>query len=298
MILEHEGIDLLLQEPHVCGEGEHVLDRAVVEIEAEPHESPFRCRDERSLPRARVLEEVLSLDHRTQGGCGLVEERVGDLRIDGAGTSDDGRVRLREARNRSGAELGAAEERETRSAAEDGLRLGAHASARLSVAAEGEDAVDTARGPVPEGYLREHVEAEEQRELDLGGEERRELQQSRMAGGLAVEDVAGGRERQRTGLRDCGGGSANVGFVELERGGELDQRGRRVPGGGEIVSDLGVGAPFANAAGARENTLERRADVLRTALEEVVVNAFEPFGRAGDTGTIRLERPRERERSS
>src|SRR5436190_20420422 len=76
VVLEDERIDLLLQEADVCGEREHVLDRSVVEIEPEPHEPALGGRDERSLSRARVLEQMLALDDGAERRGGLGEERV------------------------------------------------------------------------------------------------------------------------------------------------------------------------------------------------------------------------------
>ena len=45
MALEHERIDLVAQRPGLLAEDEHVLHRAVVEVEAEPREAGLgRCR--------------------------------------------------------------------------------------------------------------------------------------------------------------------------------------------------------------------------------------------------------------
>ena len=79
VVLEDERVDLLLEEPDVGGEREDVLDRAVVEVEAEAHEPALGRRDERALAARRVLEEVLALDHRAQCGSRLGEVRVGDV---------------------------------------------------------------------------------------------------------------------------------------------------------------------------------------------------------------------------
>ena len=53
VVLEDERIHLLLQQLHVGGERQHVLDGAVVEIEAETHQPAFGGGDERSVLRSR-----------------------------------------------------------------------------------------------------------------------------------------------------------------------------------------------------------------------------------------------------
>ncbi len=54
VVVEDEGVDLLLQELDVGCQGEDVLDRPVVQVEAEPHQPPFGRCDERALARRRV----------------------------------------------------------------------------------------------------------------------------------------------------------------------------------------------------------------------------------------------------
>ena len=49
IVLEDEGIDLLLEELDVGGERQDVLDRPVVEVEAEAHEPALRRCDQRAL---------------------------------------------------------------------------------------------------------------------------------------------------------------------------------------------------------------------------------------------------------
>ena len=114
--LEDEGIDLLLEEPHVGGEREDVLDGAVVEIEAEAHQPPLGGADERALALDGVLEELLALDDRAERRGDLRQKRVRDLRIDRAEPAHDGRIWLAEAVHGRRAECGAAEEREPRAA--------------------------------------------------------------------------------------------------------------------------------------------------------------------------------------
>ena len=67
MRLEHERIHLVAQLARLVGEREDVLDRAVVEIEPEPHQ-PFlgEC-DERALAMRVAFEQELALQHRAEG---------------------------------------------------------------------------------------------------------------------------------------------------------------------------------------------------------------------------------------
>ena len=62
VVLEDERVHLLLQELDVGGQREHVLDRPVVEIEAETHQPALGRRDQRALAARRVLEQALALD--------------------------------------------------------------------------------------------------------------------------------------------------------------------------------------------------------------------------------------------
>ena len=89
--LEHERIDLLLEQADVGAECEHVLDGAVVEVEPESHQPPLAGSEERLLARRRVLEQLLALDHGPERGRRLGEERVRDLRPDRRDAADDAR---------------------------------------------------------------------------------------------------------------------------------------------------------------------------------------------------------------
>jgi hypothetical protein len=112
LILQNERVHLLLEETNVGGERENVLDRPVVEIEPETHQTTLRCRHERPLARARVLEEMLSLDDRAHVRGSLGEKRVCDVELDRSTSADDRRVRLSEAYDRGRSQLRATEEGE------------------------------------------------------------------------------------------------------------------------------------------------------------------------------------------
>ena len=135
------------------------------------------------------------------------------------------------------------------------------------------------RGLLPERDLGEHVEPEEERELDLGREEWGKLEQAQMTGCLPVEDVASGGEGECACLCDRRRCSANVRLVELERGGQLDERRGCVPGGREIIAHVGLTATFPDSARTLEDTVESGADVVGAPLEEVRVQALEPLRR-------------------
>ena len=150
IVLEHERVDLLLQQPDVAGKREDVLDRPVVEVEAEPHEPALGGRDERPLAARRVLEEVLALDDGAQRGALSLQVRVRDALLDRADAPDDGRVRLAEAEHRRRPKLRASEERQPRAP-----RSVAFASARVRRLGRpsppsDDDAVEPARRAYPE----------------------------------------------------------------------------------------------------------------------------------------------------
>src|SRR6188472_846602 len=71
VVLEDERIYLLLEKLHVGGEGEDVLDRPVVEVEAQAHQAALGRRDQCSLPARGVLEQALAFDDRAERGGGL-----------------------------------------------------------------------------------------------------------------------------------------------------------------------------------------------------------------------------------
>ena len=62
MLAAEEWIDVVAQAAQIGGRGEHVLDRAVVEVEAEPHQTPLAARDERALALGAAVEQVGALE--------------------------------------------------------------------------------------------------------------------------------------------------------------------------------------------------------------------------------------------
>ncbi len=246
VLLEHERIDLLLQEPNVRREREHVLDRAVVQVEPEPHEAPLGGADEHALAIGRVLEQLLALDDGAQAGRGFGEERVRDLRFHRAEPADDSRIAARRSGARRRSEGWSPQERKAGTAAEDGLRLCAHAAARLAGATEGEHALEPTGGALPERDLGEDVEPEHEVELRLRRQERRELEKPGTACCLTEEDDSGGGEGEGARLGNSRGGTADVGLVQLEGGCELDHCCRCVEDRRKVVACLAVPAPVAD----------------------------------------------------
>ncbi len=115
---------------------------------------------------------------------------------------------------------------------------------------------------------------------------------------LAEEDVPSGGQGQRAGLGDGRAGTAHVGVVELERGTQLDDRGRCVPDGREAVADLVVGVARVNASRVGQHGLEHGPDLVRAAFEEVGVQALEPRLGPAIGGTLRGQRAGEGYRPS
>ena len=169
------------------------------------------------------------------------------------------------------------EEREARTAAQDGLRLGANTTARLAGATEREDALETSGSAPPERDLGEDVEPDQEVELRLGRQERWELEEPRIACRLAEEDDPSGGEGEGARFGDGRSGTADVGLVQLEGRSELDDRARGVEDRGEVVARLAVAASVPNQPRTREQRVERRLDLVGAAFEEVRVQTLEPL---------------------
>ena len=165
-------------------------------------------------------------------------------------------------------------------------------------AAERDDALEPRRGSSPERDVDENVETEEEAELQLDRDERRELEQPRVSDDLAEEDISCGGQRQRAGLGDSRARTAHVSFVELEGGTQLDDGSRRVPDRRETVTDLVVGVARVNPARVAQDGLENRSDLVRATLEEIGVQALESRLGPAIGGTLRGQRAGEGYRPS
>ena len=286
VVLEDERVHLLLQELDVGGQREDVLDRPVVEVEAEAHQPALGRRDERALAARRVLEQTLALDDGAERRGGLAEVRVGD-----ASARPIRRVRrLRRTPRRSAAPAPARSCEPPSSDSRERPRSVAFASARTRrLGRASPPSVTMQSSPadvrVQSDHVAQHVEAEQEAELQLDRHERRKLEQPRASDHLTEEDVASGRQRQRACFGDGRARAADVGLVELERGAQLDDRGGRVPDRRETVADLVVGVAGVDAPRVGENGLEHRPDLVRAAFEEVRVQTLEPRLGAAVGGT-------------
>ena len=172
-LLEDERIHLPLEQLDVGRQRQHVLDRSVVEIEAEAHQPSLGRRGERALAVRRVLEQELALDDRAERSRGLAQVGVCDALLHGP----DAVRRPRHTPRRTGApeQTGAASRRGATGASgreaspspprvRDGW-VGRRLRARRWI--------EPARRPDPERRVREHVEPEEKSELELDRHERR-----------------------------------------------------------------------------------------------------------------------------
>ena len=101
--VEDEGVDLLAEVRDVGAEREHVLDRAVVQVEADAHEPLLAGGDERLLPVGRPLEQELALEDRGERRGRHREVRV--ARPSARGARDDDGARRRESPNERGASV-------------------------------------------------------------------------------------------------------------------------------------------------------------------------------------------------
>ena len=72
-----EGYDVVAQAPQIGGGRQDVLDRPVVEVEAEPHQPPLAAGDERALALGAAIEQVGALEQGGEGARGLRQERAG-----------------------------------------------------------------------------------------------------------------------------------------------------------------------------------------------------------------------------
>ncbi len=78
--VEDEGVHLVAQERDLRAEREDVLDGAVVEVEADPHEALLARADEHLLALRGALEQELALEDRRERGAGRGEVGVGPRR--------------------------------------------------------------------------------------------------------------------------------------------------------------------------------------------------------------------------
>ena len=199
-LLEHERVDLLLQEADVGSEREDVLDRAVVEVEAEAHQATLGGRDERAVALALDCSSRCS-----RSTTGPIEVAASARNASATSVSTDPPRPTSAAYGSPKRRTGAARSSTLRGGRGETCR-GARPSPRRVPAGSGRPrsppraGIPAVDGPAPDRDLGQHVEAEEEPELDLEREERWELEESRVADRLVKNRV----------YRAAGSGSAQV----------------------------------------------------------------------------------------
>ena len=163
--LEDERVEIALQLAYLAGEREHVLHRAVVEVEGEPGEPPLRGGDERVLALLVALEQELPLEDRLERAGGGGEEG-GRLRAVGdGGPPDESRRRAAGSGRRARSGRPTVRRCAASSGREDGPHLAAGLAADLA-RAEVDEALGLAGGAAaPERRLVEDAEVDEQPKL-------------------------------------------------------------------------------------------------------------------------------------
>ena len=155
MAVEDEGVHLLAEVRDVCAEREHVLDRSVVQVEADAHEALLAGADERLLALGGALEEQFALEDRGERGCGERQEGVGPRDRLRYACDDDG-AGGREAADQRGAERPAAEQRQPASSKRS-AGGGARAPARCAFP-DRDERLDRAVFDLPERRLARDAE--------------------------------------------------------------------------------------------------------------------------------------------
>ena len=234
--LEDEGVDLVAQERHLGAEREDVLDGAVVQVEADPHQPLLAGADESLLALRRALEQELALEDRGERRAGRREVGVGASdRLDHAG--DDRSARRAEAADEARTKRLRAEQAQRRAPTQRCLRGRAGATAARSVP-ERQHHVDVASVGPPERRLGRDAELEQEPQLDLAGDERRQLEQDRARADVAMEVEARGVQRLAPHLGERLDGDLHVGRVELALGGEGHDDACDVGADGEPVGGI------------------------------------------------------------
>ena len=289
--VEDERVDLVAQERDLRAEGEDVLDRAVVEVEADPHEALLARADEHLLALRGALEQELALEDRRERGAGRGEVGVGPAdRLEDAGDDrGDGRP---EAADEPGAQRPRPEQAQGRAAPERRLRGRTRTSAARAVP-QRQERLDVAAVLPPEGGLRGDPELEQEPELDLGRDERRELVQDRARADRPVEVEARGVEGLAADLRQRLDRDLDVGGVELALGRERDDDAPDVGAGGEPVGRLGLAGALERDERPAVGRAQEQVDARIRLAQQQMVRGLEPRGtarRCRERRTVRRRR--------
>ena len=286
MRVENERVDLLAQVGDVCAEGEDVLDRAVVQIEADTHQPLLAGRDEDVLPLGGALEQQLALEDRGEGRRSDREEGVGtrDGLRDAGDDDGTGRGKAPDERRAEGA----ASEQGQAAATESRPRRRAR-SAALRAVPDRDHWLDRLLD-LPERCLARHAEQHEEAQLDLAGGGGRQLDEKRARAGHAVEVVRRRLDGLAARLSERLDGNLRVRGVELSFRGEPDH-----DVGGVHARRDAVGRIVRTAACERDlrgavGGLEEPVDAWLGVDEQRAVRSLEP-GRAPGGGQDELRAP-------
>ena len=275
--LEDEGVDLVAQQRDLRAEGEDVLDGAVVEVEADPHEALLARADEHLLALRGALEQELALEDRRERGAGRGEVGVGpaDGLEDAGDDRGDGRP---EAPDEPGAERPRPEQAQGRAATERRLRGRTRTPAARAVP----PSVRSGSMLPPSCRQREASVAipswRQEPELDLGRDERRELVQDRAGADRPVEVEPRGVEGLAADLRQRLDRDLDVGGVELALGGERDDDAPDVGAGGEPVGRLGLARALERDERPPVGGAQEQVDARIRLAQQQMVRSLEPRG--------------------
>ena len=201
MRVEDERVDLVAEERHLGSEREDVLDRPVVQVEADAHQALLAGPHEKALALGGALEKELALvDGRHRDG-GRPSRYASAWETGSDTRATIGRARVAEAPDESGAERAASEQAQRGAAPQriPGCRAGAAALGEL---AERQHRHEVPVVRPPQGRLARDPELHEQAKLDLAGDERRQLDQEGARGRRAVKIEAGCLDRLSSHLRE------------------------------------------------------------------------------------------------
>ncbi len=277
--LEDEGIDLVAEAPRLAGERQHVLDRAVVQIEPEAHQPFLTGCDERPLAPCIALEQVLALENRRERRCCRLEIG-GDVPPGIAEDTDHDRAgRGSEPLHLSRAKARLTDEREA--AARRARRFcGSADPPRGGVGTERQDALDLgAVDATPDGRLGRDVEVEQERQLDLGSHGRGKLEERRAGTGPREEIEGCDRERLGECVCESRGDHARVVGLELALGRKAHHHVRCVRRRGEGVGSVTLTCSPGDPARPEVSGGEDGREVLGDSVEKPAVDPAQPVGR-------------------
>ena len=212
-----------------------------MKVEAEPQQPLLARSDERALVGRVALEQELALEHGGERRRGLVEVGADVAARIAEDANDDRADRLAEPPHWDGAEVGLADERE--SAAAGDRCLGMWRGSCRDVVSAPRERMHSTRAPSTRCQTdasSRNVEVEEEPELDLCGDDGRQLEQRRAGDRSQIEVERRGGERLVAHLCEGGCRDTRVGRVELAFGGKREDHVGGVDAGGECVGGVAV----------------------------------------------------------